>query len=195
MTPHELRDPGTGTTPHDHHPPGHVRAPHRSRRGAVLVLVGGGLAVAAALAGLRTGDAPETAAPGTAAAWSAAGVDPADYAADLLGAAQAARTASGLPAWQPAACAGPAAEERARALVGADLVHAPLDPVLAACAPLATAAENLSRAAAAPRDVVDAWLGSAGHRANIEDPTLTQAATACVVDDGQLLCSLVLVGP
>ncbi|GIG38787.1 CAP domain-containing protein [Cellulomonas phragmiteti] len=175
-------------------PPGHARA---SRRGdvvaLVLLLAGVGLAVAAVIAGTRAGDGAAAGTP--TPTWSVDGVDLDRYAADLLAAADDARTAAGLPAWEPAPCAQPAAAERAAALVGEELVHAALDPVLAACAPLSTVAENLSRAAAAPPDVVEAWLGSAGHRANIEDPTLTQAATACVLDDGQVLCALVLAGP
>lgn len=175
----------------------------RSRRHDVvaltLILVGVALAVAAVVLGTRTGDAAGTGTGTgtgtTTSAWSVQDVDLERYAADLQAAAGAAHVAAGLPAWEPATCAQPVAAGRAAALVGAELVHAPLDPVLAACAPLTTAAENLSRAAASAPDVVEAWMGSPGHRSNIEDPTFTQAATACVLDDGRVLCSLVLTGP
>jgi hypothetical protein len=154
-----------------------------------LLVVAVGLGTAAALTAGRD-DAPAGPA---APSWATADVD--DYATQLLAAADAARTGTGAPGWEPAPCARAAAAERAAALVGADLEHAPLGPVLAACAPLTAAAENLSRAAAPPLDVVEAWMGSAGHRANIEDPALTQAGAACVQDAGEVLCSLVLVGP
>ncbi|TFH70653.1 CAP domain-containing protein [Cellulomonas sp. HD19AZ1] len=178
--------------------PDAARAPRRSRPGLVATgllvgaaLLGGGAVAAAAFrdAAPRPSSSPRTA----SSPWPSTDLDA--YAAQLLAAADAARTAAGLPAWQAAPCAQGPAGERAAALVGADLEHAPLGPVLTACAPLGTAAENLSRAAAPPADVVDAWLGSAGHRANVEDPALTQAAAACVPDADQVLCSLVLVGP
>jgi uncharacterized protein YkwD len=85
---------------------------------------------------------------------------------------------------------------RAADLVGEDaLEHAPLGPVLAACAGPTVAAENLSRAAAEPPAVVDAWLGSPGHRANVLDPTLDELGVACVADGDQVLCSAVFLGP
>ena len=57
--------------------------------------------------------------------------------------------------------------------------------VLEACAPSTTAAENLARAAATPHDVVEAWLGSPGHRSNLLDPTLDQVGIGCLLDDGR----------
>lgn len=158
-----------------------------------LVLAGVALAVAAVVVGTRGGG--DAAPSPSASPWSLAGVDVDDYAAELLEASQTAHVAAGLPAWETSACAQPEAERRARDLIGEELVHAGLEPVLEACAPLTTAAENLSRAAASAPDVVDAWMGSAGHRSNLEDPTFTEAATACVVDDDRVLCSLVLAGP
>lgn len=188
-------DDPTVPAPADDAPPAQAR---RSRRDlllpAGLVLAGVAMAVAAVVLGTRGGggdDAPS----GSASPWSLDDVDLDRYAADLLEASQEAHVAAGLPAWEASACAQPQAALRAQDLVGEELVHAPLDPVLAACAPLTTAAENLSRAAASAPDVVDAWMGSAGHRSNIEDPAFTEAATACVVDGDRVLCSLVLAGP
>ena len=185
-------DDTTGSSPDSDAPGAHARA---RRRGDLLlpvglVLAGVAMAVAAVLVGTRGGG---DAAPSAAAAWSLDDVD--QYAADLLEAAQAAHVAAGLPAWEESACARAQAAQRAQDLVGEELVHAPLDPVLEACDPLTTVAENLSRAAASAPDVVDAWMGSAGHRANLEDPAFTEAAAACVVDDDRVLCSLVLAGP
>jgi uncharacterized protein YkwD len=70
-----------------------------------------------------------------------------------------------------------------------------MDPVLAACAPSTSAAENLSRAAATPAEIVEAWLGSYGHRQNLLDPTLTDTGVACVRDDDAMLCSQIFLGP
>jgi len=86
--------------------------------------------------------------------------------------------------------------ERAEALVGEEeLEHAPLAPVIESCAPLTTAAENLVNSTAAPAEVVEAWLGSPGHRANIVDPALTELGIGCVPDGAKLLCSQVFLGP
>ncbi len=162
------------------------------------VLVAALLAGAAVLVARRdTGPAAPSSdpAPSRPAPSSYADVDPDAYAAELLAAARAAHVAAGLPAWQDAPCVGDLARDRARALVGAELTHAPLEDVLTACAPLTTAAENLSRGAAPAADVVAAWDRSPGHRANLEDPALTGARAGCVLDGDQLICSLVLVGP
>lgn len=195
MTSDDPTAPARDTTPDTAPAPAHSPAPRR--RGdlvlpAVLVLAGVALAVAAVVVGTRGSGSEPSPSP---SAWSVAGVDLEDYAAELLEASQAAHVAAGLPTWETSACAWPEAERRARDLVGAELVHAGMEPVLEACAPLTTVAENLSRAAASAPDVVDAWMGSAGHRANIEDPMFTEAAAACVVDDDRVLCSLVLAGP
>ncbi|UJP41004.1 CAP domain-containing protein [Cellulomonas palmilytica] len=154
---------------------------------AVAVLVAALLAGAALLLARGHDDRPGVS--------SYSGVDPDVYAAELLVAADAAHTAAGLPAWRDAPCVGDLARDRARALVGDHLTHAPLEDVLAACVPLTTAAENLSRGAAPAAEVVEAWQRSPGHRANLEDPTLTHARAGCVHDGDELVCSLVLVGP
>ena len=78
---------------------------------------------------------------------------------------------------------------------GRDLTHASLSPVIKACAPSTSAAENLSRAAADPQAVVDAWLGSPGHRANLLDPALTETGVACLLDADRMLCAQVFLGP
>lgn len=54
--------------------------------------------------------------------------------------------------------------------------------------------ENLVRAAATPHDVVDAWLGSSGHRANLLDPTLQQVGIGCLLDGDEMRCSQVFLG-
>lgn len=84
----------------------------------------------------------------------------------------------------------------ASALIGkTELTHAPLGGVIAACAPVTTAAENLSKAAATPAAVIDAWMQSPGHRSNLIDPTLTEISVGSVQDGASMLCSQVFLGP
>lgn|GEM_PF-1518906 len=126
--------------------------------------------------------------------------DPRTYAALVVEETNALRAAEGAGELATDACAEEAASARAAALVGAeDLEHAPLDDVIATCAPPGgAAAENLSRAAATPAAVVEAWDGSPGHRANLVDPDLTAVGVGCVLDDGrdpaEMLCAQVFLG-
>lgn len=126
--------------------------------------------------------------------------DPREYAALVVEETNALRAAEGAGELATDACAEEAASARAAALVGAeDLEHAPLDDVIATCGPPGgAAAENLSRAAATPAAVVEAWDGSPGHRANLVDPDLTAVGVGCVLDDGrdpaEMLCAQVFLG-
>ena len=130
-------------------------------------LVAAGLVLAGVAVALVVRSASDPAQP-----WSAQGVDPAAYAAELVVETNAARADEGLAALTVSACATDEALARAAALDGgAELEHASLTPVIEACSPASSAAENLVRAAATPHDVVDAWLGSTGHRANLLDAT------------------------
>ncbi|PVU83413.1 hypothetical protein DDP54_10855 [Cellulomonas sp. WB94] len=128
--------------------------------------------------------------------WSAAGADPIAYAQELVTDTNTARAAEGLLPLELSECARSAAADRADALTGGrELTHASLVPVMEACDPAGPAAENLSRAAAGPQAVVDAWLASPGHRANLLDPTLTRVGVACVLDQTRMLCSQLFLGP
>ncbi len=121
--------------------------------------------------------------------------DPDTYAEELFVRTNTARADDGLPAVVESTCARDAALRRADALVGAvELTHAPLDEVITQCAPASAAAENLSRAAAEPADVVAAWLQSPGHRSNLLDPDLADLGVGCVLDGGEMLCSQVYLG-
>ncbi|WP_434056295.1 CAP domain-containing protein [Georgenia wangjunii] len=117
------------------------------------------------------------------------------YADELVAWTNAARVNEGLDALAESSCAKTAAQERARDLSGGELEHAPLAPVIEACAPRTTAAENLANSAAAPAEVVDAWMGSPGHRANIVDPALAEIGIGCVKHGSEILCSQVFLGP
>lgn len=122
--------------------------------------------------------------------------DPSTYATALTASTNSARQAEGLDPLTSSDCAAGAAGDRSAVLAGgADLTHAPLAGVIDTCSPATTAAENLSRASAPAQDVVDAWMESPGHRANIVDPALTELGVACVDDGDAMLCSAVFLGP
>ncbi|WP_407344498.1 CAP domain-containing protein [Pengzhenrongella phosphoraccumulans] len=134
--------------------------------------------------------------PSDAAAHTLGPRDPATFAGELFTRTNAVRADAGLPAVVASSCAQAAAAQRAEALVGAaELTHAPLTGVISDCAPSTTAAENLSRAAAEPADVMAAWMASPGHRSNLLDPDLTELGVGCVLDGGEMLCSQVYLGP
>lgn len=178
-----------------------VRPPDGSRSrlfGLGLLAVGAALVVLAlvlAFGGRAHPDGPTTASPSPSSTpWSPAGADPAAYAARLVALTNAERTRQGIPALASSGCATSQAAARAAALAGdKPLEHAPMAPVMAACA-VAEAGENLARAAATPDDVLKAWLGSPGHRSNLLDPTYDAMGVACRLDGRQMLCSQVFVG-
>ncbi len=156
------------------------RAARRLAAAGMLIAVLGGCSATSTEA---PSDAPTT-------------LDPDSYATELVELTNETRAEEGLEDLELSRCAREAALERAAALVGdEELVHAPLTPVIDACAPLTTAAENLVNSTAAPIDVVEAWLGSPGHRGNIVDPDLTEIGIGCVPDGQKLLCSQVFLGP
>jgi len=123
-------------------------------------------------------------------------VDPVEYAKQIVRATNDVRRARGLAELRGSKCAQSAARGRVLDLIGkAKLTHAPLAGVITGCAPATTAAENLSRAAASPAAVVDAWMNSPGHRSNLLDPALTEIGVGCVRSDKSMLCSQVFLGP
>jgi uncharacterized protein YkwD len=127
---------------------------------------------------------------------SASPGDPAEYAAQIVRKTNGVRDAKGLPKLGGSECATDAAVHRASDLIGGvELTHAPLAGVIAECKPATTAAENLSRTAASATSVVDAWMGSPGHRSNLIDPALTEIGVGCVLDGEAMLCSQVFLGP
>lgn len=162
-----------------------------ARKGAVgwvLVAVGAVLAVAAVLLLVRPGGPSRQ-------PWSADGADPEEYAAQLVAETNQARADENLPALTVSDCAAVQADDRAADLAGGEeLEHASMTPVIDACPPSTTAAENLARAAATPHDVVRAWLDSPGHRANLLDPDLDLVGIGCLLDEGEMLCSQVFLG-
>ena len=152
-----------------------------------------GLAGCGSLSGCTAPPSEGTASP-TVGTSPPSPVNPTTYAADLEAGVNAARVAEGLPELAHADCAVELAAERAADLVGnPDLPHAPMDAVLAGCG-VGVAGENLSRATLPAGDVVDAWLGSPGHRSNILDTQFWASGVACLPDGEALVCSHVLLG-
>jgi uncharacterized protein YkwD len=127
---------------------------------------------------------------------SASPIGPTAYAAQIVRGTNEVRAASHLPQLSSSGCAQAAALKRASALIGKPgLTHAPLNGVIADCRPATIAAENLSKAAASPAAVMNAWMHSPGHKSNLLDPTLTQIGVGCVQDGASMLCSQVFLGP
>lgn len=151
---------------------------------ALATTVAGALVCVAALTGC-TGDFAETP--------SAQPAAPA-YAAALTRAANDARRAEGLPALERSRCLDRMALPRARALVGRPLEHRPMTDVAERCAPGSRVAENLVESDATPAEVVDAWLGSAGHRNNLVDPGLRSVGTGCAPSEQGLVCAQLYLG-
>lgn len=148
-----------------------------------------------AAAGCSARDGGTGPAPSSGASWDPGSAEA--YADALVTATDAARTGEGLAAFTDAPCAHDLAVTRARDLLGsAELEHASLVPVTQACAPDSTSAENLGRGAVPAAELVDAWMASPGHRANIVDPGLTGMTIGCVdAGDEGYLCSQLFVGP
>jgi hypothetical protein len=124
--------------------------------------------------------------------------DAVQYAAALEDAVNNHRTAGDLPALAHDTCAYDVALDRAEALIGRELAHAPLDPIFEAC-PTTAVAENLAKGAWSPAEAAQGWMDSPGHRANILNGDLTRGAIACVPDGGDpaapvMICAHVFLG-
>ena len=121
--------------------------------------------------------------------------DPVEYAQQLFEGTNAQRVEAGLEPLEWSECILPVAQERVHVVaVTGELEHAPL---MAPCAPGATVGENLSRAAELPGSIVEQWMESAGHEANILNPAFQSVAVACVEpeeDGGPVTCSWVAEG-
>ncbi|WP_169747740.1 CAP domain-containing protein [Demequina subtropica] len=131
---------------------------------------------------------------------SAPPVAPDQLAQEMFDLANDERVAQGLAPVDWSDCLETKAETRAEPFVeDADLVH---DVLVSSCHEGAKAGENLSRSDRPAAEVVEAWMGSAGHRANILDPDFVIGAVACVEadsgpdgeDTGVRACSLLYEG-
>jgi uncharacterized protein YkwD len=118
---------------------------------------------------------------------------PEAYAAALVEATNETRAELGLPTLRRSRCLEAEAEARAAALVGKPLEHAPLGDTAARCAPGGRVAENLVETTKTPREVLQAWMSSPGHRNNIVDPDLETIGLACVYSTEGPACSQLLM--
>lgn len=123
--------------------------------------------------------------------------DPVHYAAALEAEVNLRREQNGRTALTHDDCAYQVALERAEALRGKDLAHAPLDPIFDRC-PTSTVGENLARGGWSPAEAADGWMNSEGHRANILNAGFTRGAIACISEDtsygAQMTCAHVFLG-
>jgi uncharacterized protein YkwD len=93
-----------------------------------------------------------------------------DLATAVAAATNAQRTAAGLPALAIRTCRVPASFAVKLATEGA-LYHNNLYTVLGGCGGGSTAGENIARGYSSVSGVTAGWMGSAGHRANILNPS------------------------
>ncbi|GIG53793.1 CAP domain-containing protein [Demequina activiva] len=121
--------------------------------------------------------------------------DAVEYAQEVFEGTNAERAQAGLEPLEWSECLLPVAQERVHVVaVTGELQHAPL---AATCNDGATAGENLSRAAEQPQQIVDRWMASPGHEANVLNPAFRTVAVACVASDdegGPMTCSWVAEG-
>ena len=138
----------------------------RGRGGVVL-----GLVLGLVLSGCSSG-------PGESPAGPVNLGDPHDFALALFDAANAERSDAGLAELAWSECLADAAAPRAAASLGtAPLTHEPLP---SPCTPGATAGENLSRTWRTASEVVELWMESEAHRANILNPAFTHSGISCI---------------
>lgn len=154
------------------------------------VAVGGALGCAAALAGCSGGGVAPAASvsPSPATAAGAAAL-----AHELFDLTNEEREAAGIAALTWSDCLAVKAAERAEPFVDdPDLVH---DVLVNTCTPGVSAGENLSRSSRTARQVVEAWMGSAGHRANLMSPDFATSGIACApAPEGVYACSQLFEG-
>ncbi|GAB3163934.1 hypothetical protein GCM10027059_19110 [Myceligenerans halotolerans] len=123
--------------------------------------------------------------------------DAVQYARALEAEVNERREAHGVTALAHDDCAYAEALERAEALRGMDLAHAPLEPIFDRC-PTSTVGENLARGGWSPAEAADGWMNSEGHRANILNAGFTRGAIACISENtsygSQMTCAHVFLG-
>lgn len=153
------------------------------------------IALAAVLAACQGGDAPGDASP--AARPTASSVPGSDlagaFARELYDRANLERVEEGMEPLIWSDCLAQKAAERAAPFVeDPDLEH---DVLTATCQPGASAGENLSRSDRTPAQVVEAWMGSPGHRANILSPAFLISGVGCHQgESGVFACSELFEG-
>jgi len=113
---------------------------------------------------------------------------------EIVALTNAARRDAGLPELAVSPCATEQAVHRASVLVAEDrFEHDPLDEIVDAC-DVGTVGENLALGYPSAQAVVDGWLASPGHRANLLQRLFTSIGVGCVPSDRGPLCAQVFLG-
>jgi uncharacterized protein YkwD len=102
-----------------------------------------------------------------------------DYAQQLFEDTNPARQAGGeLPPLTWNDCLADKATPRAQEASTQDILeHEPITPT---CTQGNEAGENLSKGNFTPQEIVDKWMNSAGHQANVLNPNFVDAGVGCV---------------
>jgi hypothetical protein len=95
-----------------------------------------------------------------------------------------------LPGLTSSSCAATHVQARVAQLVTENaFYHPPLEPVVADCQ--TGAGENLALSNLSGAGVVDAWMRSPGHRANLLNPRFTSMGISCQLQDDRWLCGAI----
>ena len=120
---------------------------------------------------------------------------PEQYATQLFDGVNAEREAAGLAPLEWSDCLATKAAPRAeQAATTPTLTH---EPLTSSCLDAVASGENLSRGEFTAQEIVDQWMDSAGHAANIEREGFTIAGAACApLPDSEpgFACSLLFEG-
>ena len=109
----------------------------------------------------------------------------AGYEARILTLVNLERSKQGLPALELASCADRYAETWAAHLASTgDFDHQQLTPIMDGCS-ADRASENIARGDVSPDEMVQMWMDSPGHRANILDPDVDAVGIAAVRSGGE----------
>ncbi|WP_062077779.1 CAP domain-containing protein [Demequina globuliformis] len=126
------------------------------------------------------------------------GVDPGsaaqaqDFAQEVFAATNTARETGGLAPLAWSDCLADAASQRAEGVKDQPVLeHAPL---AVQCTDADTAGENLSRVEGDAYTVVERWMGSPTHEANVMSPAYEVAGVACVPVQRAFACSWLAEG-
>ncbi|WP_062071285.1 CAP domain-containing protein [Demequina sediminicola] len=110
------------------------------------------------------------------------------YAHDVFVAVNAERTVASLTPLEWDDCLAEEALKRARQAAGTDeLQH---EALLVSCGDGERTGENLSRLNGTPAEVVERWMASAGHEANIMDADFSVGGVGCVEAGSLTTCSM-----
>ncbi|SEJ41142.1 CAP domain-containing protein [Demequina mangrovi] len=125
---------------------------------------------------------------------------PDELAQEMFDLANEERVAQGVEPVEWSDCLEEKAADRAEPFIDdPDLEH---ETLMSSCHEGAKAGENLARSNLSAAEVVEAWMNSAGHRANLLDADFTIGAVTCVLadpgpegeDSGMRACSFLYEG-